>query len=323
MSGGAQLRVLESMVGKKIWPLSSQTPLGADESWESPWRVDDYDHMAVNVATDQIGELIVEFGIIKDEASQNTSLADSDIIRTLSSGTLVPVTVVGVGNGFFRSLVKVPGRAYRVRFVNGSTPQTGFYLHTAAGNGLFPPSTSDDNELLTTVAERERGVFAAASSGDINSTTYAGFIDLSNSTGLPHSRTGRIDLSAVFISVDRDNAATGTVRLGVITRIDGTDSDIEYVQGVAFERSDVRRVVRDRVFTPNQLKCGVVDGSLRSVASQFLEAGVTAVNTGSTLTDAKGNTFTPAVGDLVINYERSAGTYNAAVSCFYHGERTP
>ena len=71
------------------------------------------------------------------------------------------------------------------------------------------------------MTERERSVFAAVSSGDISATTYAGFIDLSNTTGMPHDRDGRIDLCAVYISADRNSCtAAGDVQLGVITRID-------------------------------------------------------------------------------------------------------
>lgn len=314
------------MAGGKIPELCSQTPLGAGESFTSPWIADDTEQMSLNIVSDQDGTLFVEFGIVKDTAdlSRGASLSESDVVKTFpgpTGGTPVKGVTVGTGPGYFRSIVKMPGRAFRVRYVNGAVAQSEFYLLVAHGDQQFPPSTSDDNEVLTTVTERERGVFAAVSSGDISADAYRGFIDLSNTSGLPHDRDGRIDLTAVFISVDRDSTAAGSVRIGVITRIDGTDSDISYIQGVTFSKSDTRTIIRDRILSPNQLKCEVSGGELTKVASQFTETDVTAVNTSTSLTDANGNSYNPAVGDLIIKFSRSAGTYSSAVSCFYHGER--
>lgn len=296
---------------------SSNTVLGSSESFTGSWQVNYFPHMGLNVKADQNGTVTVKFGILKDGVDPNGTITDSDVVETFSGSTVVKANV-----GYFRTLVNIPGRAVKIVYTNDSVAQTEFALLTGFGSDLFPASGSDDNEILTTVTERERSVFAAVSSGDISATAYVGFIDLSNTTDLPHSRDGRIDLCAVYISVDRNSTAAGQVQLGVITRIDGTDCDIEYVQGIGFEKSDDRFLTRDRVFSPNQLKCGVVGGTLNRVASQFAETGVTAINTGGTLTDAGGNTFTPAVGDLVVKWSRTAGTYSAAVSCFYHGERS-
>jgi hypothetical protein len=296
---------------------SSNTALGSSESFTGQWRVNYYPHMGVNVKADQDGTLTVKFGILKDGVDPNGTISDSDVVETFSGSTVVKANV-----GYFRTLVNIPGRAVKIVYDNDTSAQTSFALLTGFGSDLFPASGSDDNEILTTVTERERSVFAAVSSGDISATAYAGFIDLSNTTGMPHTRDGRIDLCAVYINVDRNSTAAGQVQLGVITRIDGTDCDIEYVQGVGFEKSDQRTITRDRLFSPNQLKCGVVGGALNRVASQFTETNVTAINTGGTLTDAHGNTFTPAVGDLIVKFSRTAGTYSAAVSCFYHGERS-
>ncbi|TNE58616.1 MAG: hypothetical protein EP341_03095 [Sphingomonadales bacterium] len=295
---------------------SSNTALAGDAAFTGSWEVNYYPHFGVNVKADQNGTLTVKFGVLKDGVDPSGTISDSDVVETFSGDTSIYANV-----SYFRTLVNIPGRAVKVVYTNGSTEQTSFALLTGFGANLFPASGSDDNEILTTVTERERGVFAAVSSGDITADAYRGFIDLSNTTSLPHDRTGRIDLTAAFISVDRDSTAAGSVRIGVVTRIDGTDSDIEYVQGVTFSKSDVRSIIRDRVFSPNQLKCSVVSGALDKVASQFTETGVTAVNTGTSLTDANGNSFNPAVGDLIIKFSRSAGTYASSVSVFYHGER--
>ena len=77
------------------------------------------------------------------------------------------------------------------------------------------------------------------------------------------------------------------------------------------------------MFSPNQIKCGVSGGALTRVASGFGAESVTAINTGVTLEDFRGTgQVTPAVGDLIVAFGSTAGSYNASVSVLYHGERS-
>lgn len=105
------------------------------------------------------------------------------------------------------------------------------------------------------------------------------------------------------------------MRFGVITRIDGTSADIAYVQGVSFEKSADRRIVRDREFaTP--IKLGQSGGNLTKAVTGVLATNITAVNTATPLSSPLG-TVTPAVGDLIAQYERTAGSYDASIAGFY------
>lgn len=288
---------------------STQTPLGSAGTYTGTWEENFSPHAIVNLAADQDGTLYIDFGVDDGAGGVTTTFTQETLIYADSPD--------------FIAVVKGP-RWFRVRYVNGSTAQSSFSLLSAFGQNFLPVAASNDNETLVTVTERERDVYAAMNATDVTSDTYAILVDLSDTTNFPHSRTGRVDLTGTYISIDRNSTATGFVRIGVITRIDGTDADISWVAGVTFEKSDARQIIRDRKYSPSQLKCGVVSGALNRIVSAFESASVTAVNTGVSMDSPRGSaTVTPAVGDIIVGYGRTAGSFNASVSAHYHGELAP
>jgi len=272
---------LEETSAKKSSGNSTNTALGSAGEFTGAWEVNSLEHACINVVADQDGTLYVETAILKDGVDPAGTITDSDVVETLSSSR-----PIYADTAYFRPLVKMPGRAFRVRYVNGGTGQSSFALLTSYGNNLFPASSSDDNELLVTVTERERNLFAAVAVQDVTASGFRWLIDLS-----AQDRVGRVDLTNVYISVDRDSTATGRVRIGVITRVDGTNADVVYFQGVNFAKSDDRTILRDRNFSPSQIKCGVVAGETTRIKS-VKETSIAG----------------------------SAGSYNFAVSTFYHSE---
>lgn len=291
--------------------------LDAAGTFSGKWEVNDFEQVCVNGKTDQDGEYIVSFGVVKDGVDLNGPITDDDVVVTFTGSR-----PVYAGTGFIRPLVKLAGRAFKVDYVNGGTAQTDFALQTSYGNSMFPISSSDENDILVKQKE-ERDVFVAIGSGEVTTTKYVILIDLSDTTNFPHDRMGRIDLTNTYLSVDRDQNGTGVVQFGVITRIDGTDADITYVQGIGFEKSDTREIIRDRKISPSALKMGVVDGKAIYAMSSFKATNVTAVNTGVALDSPLGTaTVTPAVGDIVASFVHSAGTYTASISATYHSEYT-
>ena len=287
---------------------TSTVPLGAGETFTGEWEDNALSQVLVNVLADQGGSLVIEFGHPDGSGGYTTVLSAA---RPIYAG--VPA---------FRTLVK-GARAARVVYTNGPTPQAAFSLFTSyADTGLFPASSSPDNEVQTTVTESLRDVFAAVQGQDIAATAYHVLVDLSDTTGFPHDRTGRIDLTNVYLFVDRAATSTGSVQLGVVTRVDGTDADVTFVQGVSFDKTDARTITRDRKFSPSALRLGVIAGEAVSVASGF-KATTALVNTGATLPSPAGP-VTPAVGDVVVAFNHNGGgLYTAAVSATYHGEFAP
>lgn len=193
-----------------------------------------------------------------------------------------------------------------------------------SGSTAYEAKISSDGELAITETERERNVLARYVETGINSTRYAALIDLSDTTNFKHDQTGRVDISAISMGVDRSNTATGTVKFGVITRIDGTNADISYFTGLLFTNgTNDLQISRDLILSPSQLKCGVSGGALTRMVTNDVETAVAAVNTGITLNSPRGtSTVTPAVGDIVIKMENTAGTYGLRCMALYHGEAT-
>lgn len=288
---------------------STTTPLGSSATFTGTWEENFYPHAMVNFIADQDGTLFIDFGIDDGAGGQTTTFTQS--------------TPVYAGQADFLAVVKGP-RWIRIRFVNGAVAQTSFKLLTAYGWNFLPVSASNENEILTTTTERELDVFVGRPESNVTASKYAILIDLTDTTGFPHTETGRIDITATYFLIDRNASAQGYVRLGLITRIDGTDADIDYFSGVTFNNASDRTIVRDRRFSPSQLKMSVSGGAPTGFVTGFQETNVTAVNTGTALDSPLGTaTVTPAVGDIVIAYGHTAGSYNASVSATYHGNINP
>jgi len=172
-----------------------------------------------------------------------------------------------------------------------------------------------DGEMFTTQTEREINVHALMAGGvTVIGTYWYGIIDLSDTTNWPHDNTNRIDISVLYLNIDKAGAARGTVGLGVITRIDGTSADIEFIAGHSFIQNASDSIDFAVNIAPTQLKCNVVGGTLARIKTGVKALAVTAINTGTTLSFGTGGpTFTPAVGDIVF---RLITTTNGDVNFF-------
>lgn len=268
---------------------STTTPLGAGATFTGQWVTDNNPQFGFNLVSSHAGTFYVEFS---PDGGNTITLSKAYDVRA--------------GEARFDVLIKFPGRSHRVRFVNGGTAQTSFKLLTVTSEGIYPFVQSDRDDprfvplLLTSSA---LGV------------QYFGLVDLSDRVNFPHSEVGRIDLTAVYLQADRDQNGSGSLRVGVVTRVNGTNADIAYVAGITFQKSDTRRIVRDRDFA-DAIQLGQSGGNLtRALASK--ELNVAAVNTGVSLAGPQGLSFTPAVGDLVVRAENTAGTFTASVSIQY------
>lgn len=186
-------------------------------------------------------------------------------------------------------------------------------------NTNTPVSVTEDGELMVAQTPQERNHYFGLKLTDVAATAHRMLIDLSDTTNYPHDSTGRIDLSALYLQVDRDTSATGVIRVGVITRVNATNADVVYSNGLQFTKSDDRHINRDRNFSPSQLKLDVVNGNAVHLAVPK-STNIAAINTTTGLVDLYGATKTPAVGDVVFSCDRTAGTYDATAAGFYHSE---
>lgn len=182
-------------------------------------------------------------------------------------------------------------------------------------------SSSTDGEMFTTNTEREKNVrVQLVGTQDTAATNYYGFIDLSDTTNWPHDSAGRLDFSYLSLLIDKAAAARGSVSLGIITRIDGTNSDITWIASASFTQNDTASVEIIANFAPSQLKTDIVAGKLARVKTNNISLALTAINTGTPIAFGTGGaTFVPAVGDAIIRISTTTGGNLVwGFSSFYH-----
>lgn len=187
------------------------------------------------------------------------------------------------------------------------------------GNGRYKVKVSDYGEIATTDEPAQRNVVARYQETGINSTRYAILVDLSDTTNWHHDQTGRIDISYIGMQVDKTNATTGKVSLGIITAIDGTNATIKYFSSIIFDNSSDTHLTRDRNFATSQIKGGFSGGALTKITTNDSET-TASVNTAGTLNSASGSSVTPAVGDIIIKMSWTVGSYGTSIFALYHGE---
>lgn len=180
---------------------------------------------------------------------------------------------------------------------------------------------TDDGEMWTTATERENNVHVLMDGGRTTAgTTWYGLIDISDTVNWPHAVEGPVHVSVIYLNLDKAGSARGTLKAGVIKRIDGTNADVDFFSGISFIENDSASVNEFANIAPTQLKTNLVGGGLRDFKTSLQDINVTAINTGATLPfGTAGVTFTPAVGDIVIKLlTTTAGNVNFVAGFAYH-----
>lgn len=188
---------------------------------------------------------------------------------------------------------------------------------------LHAVKVTDDGEIATTNTERERNIHVHYVELGITSNRYIMMVDLSDTVNWPHEYTGRVDVSSTEaqINISSVSGATGTLRLGVVTRIDGTDADIIWVDCAIFNKNGATDIERSFNYSPSQLKLGVSGGKLVKSVSNAWSYNVAEINSVTPLDTANDAlTAIPAVGDLILFLEVSAGTVSFIYDIMYHTE---
>jgi len=183
-------------------------------------------------------------------------------------------------------------------------------------------SITGGSELITNTLAGNRKSLACISGTALAADTYYLLIDLDNSGGeWPHQQNTLIDIDHLTASV---NFASGTaeciLRLGIITRIDGTNADISYLwnRRVGVQNANDGVVVSDN-FQPSSLTFYQDTGSVVGAITSVKESAVAAINTGTTLTSPAG-AKTPALGDVILKADYVADTFSFDLTAVYHSE---
>lgn len=188
----------------------------------------------------------------------------------------------------------------------------------------FPVRITPAGEMFSTETERETGVFVMLTDSQTTASTYYyGLIDKSDTVNWPHSFSARIDLSVIRVSLDKQSNGTGSFAIGVITRVDGTDADIDFIYNLSFEENDSISANDSLNYSPSQLKCSVSAGELQRIKTSLVSNNVSAINTAGGDLEFNGDTFVPSVGDIVGRLIKTgAGSISFTALVGYHGEET-
>ncbi len=147
--------------------------------------------------------------------------------------------------------------------------------------------------------------------------TWLLVIDLDNTSGAyKHTETGYVQILGGAASLGKDKVGDQwTAQIGVITRIDGTNADVAFIEAGSL-RAKNTAVFDSRagqILFPVVFSLEQSGGVLAHVATNFTELAITALNTGMTLEDVSAASQTPAVGDMVSRVERVSGSGDATV----------
>lgn len=186
-------------------------------------------------------------------------------------------------------------------------------------------ANTTDGEILVTETERERNKLSRYSLSSVGSTKYVVLVDLSDITNWPHTSTGRIDISFIGVTVDRAANSVGSVRIGVVTRVDATNGDLSYFFEVNFTNAADTFISRSENYAPSQIKCGVSAGGVTTaIVGNDKLTNSTAIQTDVALDSFRGaTTVSPAVGDIIGEFTYTSGTaYGATMRILYHSETT-
>ena len=187
--------------------------------------------------------------------------------------------------------------------------------------GNYEAAITDSGELNVTVTERENDVWTQYA-GAFSATTYIVLISKDNNL-FPHKRQGqngkRIDITSAYYAIDLAANTTAQIKIGVITRIDGTNADIKYAIGIPFLSGASKTVLVETLRgVPSQVKLDFNDaGTLLHGITNIKEANIAAVNTTANLGSPAGN-IKPGLGDVVLKYEHTNGSSNVGIFLFYH-----
>jgi len=187
-------------------------------------------------------------------------------------------------------------------------------------HGSPVPKITEDGEFWITETERENDVWVQYSAA-FSSTTYIILVSKNNGA-FPHKLQGqngeRIDVTSTYYGLDLAANSAGTIKFGVISRIDGTDADIEYFFGVPFLSGVSKEVLVQQLRgVPSQVKLDLIGSVLQHGITNTNEINVAGVNTVTTLDSPAGNIL-PGKGDIIIKYEHSSGSSNFGIFMFYH-----
>ena len=182
--------------------------------------------------------------------------------------------------------------------------------------------------VLDDAAVRDKSSFIKYRFNDVTVSTSAIVYDQSDTTNFPpHLATDHPVLISVRVAVDKVAASTGTFKLGVVTRADATNGDIEWFYSLDFDRDIVGTSIRDFMpLSPGGTRVYVsADNVTPYLFSSEKTMASTVYQTDVPLNTLTGTSVAPGRGDIVGRFDVVGnGTTTAldiVVEIYYYTER--
>jgi len=151
---------------------------------------------------------------------------------------------------------------------------------------------------------------------NINAKTGFVLIDLSDATNYPHTNTGEIHVDWVSITIHGDSTSTGDIHVGFISAIDADKATMHSIASLQISKLESITSIH-RLFAPSAIRCKL---GAHLAGGTALHTDDTTFQNDTALTGTFG-TPNPAVGDLVLLIDRTAGTFeHVHIAVGYHTE---
>lgn len=155
---------------------------------------------------------------------------------------------------------------------------------------------------------------------NITSNSWAVLVDLDNHS-YPHKLYNYADIAMASFVVDKANNSTGSVQMGLVTRIDNVSADVTVFNGMRFSSATGdNSLYRDIKYSPSVLRCRVEGGQTPFIVSNIVILNDVTLRTDTLTPSSLGVDVFPAVGDVVLKFTHtSGGAWAGAGACMYHG----
>ena len=148
----------------------------------------------------------------------------------------------------------------------------------------------------------------------INTKTGFVLIDLSDATNYPHTLTSEIHVDWVSITIHGDTTSTGDLHVGFISAIDADHGTMHSIASLQISKLESINAIH-RLFAPSAIRCKL---AAHLAGGTALHTDDVTFQTDTALTGTYG-TPNPAVGDLVLLIDRTAGTFeHVHIGIGYH-----
>jgi hypothetical protein len=150
--------------------------------------------------------------------------------------------------------------------------------------------------------------------GTISNATGFILVDLSDTAGFPHTQTGHVILTWEKVSISPSTAFRGSVCIGVLTDSDIVSSDIDLLNNFEFTQAAPNNVNVFHEYNGHHISSKPTRYLVDGLADDQL------FTAGGALAKPGPGTAAPAIGDIILRIDRTAGTVDVTYSLGYRTE---